>query len=80
MLFLKWCREKTPPHVIPTIEAATRKLYDAGLAGFALQPGQPMTDLQLPNATGKSVRNIDLRANSPVLEQGAQFNRAAFSE
>jgi hypothetical protein len=68
MLFLKWCREKTPPHVMPTIEAATRKLYD------------PMTDLKLPNATGKSLSNVDLRANSPVLEQGAQFNRAAFSE
>jgi hypothetical protein len=32
--------EKTPPHVVPTIEATTQRLMDSGLVQGALQPGQ----------------------------------------
>jgi peroxiredoxin len=60
-------RERTPPHVMPTIEATTKRLQDEGLPGHALQPGQLMTDFELPDATGKSVKSSDLRANGPVL-------------
>ena len=60
-------REKTPPHVMPTIEATTRRLNDAGLSGQALQPGQSITDFELPDANGKTVKSTDLRAYGPVL-------------
>jgi peroxiredoxin len=60
-------REKTPPHVMPTIEATTRRLNDAGLSEQALQPGQSITDFELPDATGKLVKSADLRAHGPVL-------------
>jgi hypothetical protein len=41
--------EKTPRHVVPTIEAATQQLRDAGLVVSALQPGQTITDFELPD-------------------------------
>jgi peroxiredoxin len=52
---------------MPTIEATTRRLNDAGLSGQALQPGQSITDFELPDATGKPVKSTDLRAFGPVL-------------
>jgi peroxiredoxin len=59
--------EKTPPHVVPTIEATTRRLLDSGLIREALQPGQTITDFELPDATGKQVKSLELRQARPLL-------------
>ena len=60
-------REKTPPHVMPTIEATTKRLKESGLEGHALQPGQTMPDFELPDATGRIVRSAELRSQGPLL-------------
>ena len=60
-------REKTPPHVMPTIEATTKRLKESGLEDHALQPGQTMPDFELPDATGKIVRSTELRSRGPLL-------------
>jgi peroxiredoxin len=60
-------REKTPRHVVPTIEEATQRLRDAGLTASALQPGQTITDFELPDTTGGLVNSANLRRSGPIL-------------
>jgi peroxiredoxin len=60
-------REKTPPHVMPTIEATRRRLEESGLKDHALQPRQTMSDFELPDATGEIVRSVELRSQGPLL-------------
>ena len=60
-------REKTPPHVMPTIEATTKRLKESGLEDHALQTGQTMPDFELPDATGEIVRSVELRSQGPLL-------------
>ena len=60
-------REKTPPHVMPTIEATRRRLEESRLKDRALQPGQTMSDFELPDATGEIVRSVELRSQGPLL-------------
>jgi peroxiredoxin len=60
-------REKTPPHVMPTIEATTKRLKESRLEDHALQTGQTMPDFELPDATGEIVRSVDLRSQGPLL-------------
>jgi peroxiredoxin len=59
--------EKTPPHVVPTIEATKQRLTDSGLVQGALQPGQMILDFELPDATGNLVKSSDLRQTGPLL-------------
>ena len=59
--------EKTPPHVVPTIEATKQRLTDSGLVQGALQPGQMILDFELPDATGKLVKSSELRQPGPLL-------------
>ena len=59
--------EKTPPHVVPTIEATTQRLMESGLVQGALQPGQMILDFELPDATGRLVKSSDLRRTGPLL-------------
>jgi peroxiredoxin len=60
-------RQKTPPHVMPTIEATTKRLKESGLKNHALQTGQTMPDFELPDATGEIVRSIEFRSQGPLL-------------
>lgn len=60
-------KEKAPPHVVPTIEATTQRLRDFGLTKSSLQPGQTITDFELPDATGKIVSSARLRRSGPLL-------------
>ena len=60
-------REKTPPHVMPTIEASIHAVKESGLESRALQPGESITDFELPNATGVMVKSIELRTHGPLL-------------
>jgi len=60
-------RQKAPPHVVPTIEATTQRLEDSGLTKRVLQPGQTMTDFELPDAAGKLVNSAELRQSGPLL-------------
>ena len=60
-------REKTPPHVMPTIEATTKRLKESGLEEHALQTGQTMPDFELPDATGEIIRSAQLRSQGPLL-------------
>jgi hypothetical protein len=48
-------REKTPPHVMPTIEASIHAVKESGLERRALQPGETIRDFELPDATGAMV-------------------------
>jgi peroxiredoxin len=59
--------EKTPPHVVPTIEATRQRLMDSGLVEGALHPGQMIPDFEMPDATGKLVKSSDLRQTGPLL-------------
>jgi peroxiredoxin len=65
--FRRAVKEKTPPHVVPAIEAATQRLRDSRLAESALQPGQIMTDFELPDVTGKIVNSAQLRRSGQLL-------------
>ena len=56
-----------PPDVLATMDGATTELANAGLAQRALQPGQCMTDFVLPDATGRRVASMALRARGPLL-------------
>jgi peroxiredoxin len=69
-------RQKTAPHIVPTIEATTQRLRESGLAKRALQPGQAITDFELPDAAGKLVNSADLRRSGPLL---ILFYRGAWS-
>ncbi len=60
-------REKTPPHVMPTIEASIHSVRESGLESRALQPGDSMTDFELLDATGRMVKSTELRAHGPLL-------------
>ncbi len=60
--------EKTPPHVVPTIEATTQRLIDSGLVLGALQPGQMILDFELPDATGKLSGRVCSQWSGNLLE------------
>lgn len=55
-------RKQLAPETFATMEAGNRKLAASGLAERALKPGARMPDFELPDATGRLVRSIDLRA------------------
>src|SRR5271170_5461865 len=60
-------REKTPSHVMPTIEASIRATKESELERRAIQPGETIRDFELPDATGAMVESLDLRAQGPLL-------------
>ena len=60
-------REKTPSHVMPTIEASIRAVKESGLERRAIQPGETIRDFELPDATGVMVKSLDLRTQGPLL-------------
>jgi peroxiredoxin len=60
-------RSKTHSQVIPNSEKASENLAASNVPGAALQPGQFITDFELPDVTGRMVNSVDLRANGPVL-------------
>ena len=60
-------RDKTPPYVMPTIEASIHAVKESGLESRALQPGESITDFELPNATGVMVKSLELRTRGPLL-------------
>ena len=60
-------RSKTHSQGIPNSESASENLAASDLPRAALQPGQSITDFELPDVTGRMVNTVDLRANGPVL-------------
>ena len=60
-------REKTPSHVMRTIEASIHAVKESGLESRALRPGECIRGFELPNATGVMVKSIELRTDSPLL-------------
>jgi peroxiredoxin len=60
-------REKTPPHVMPTIEASIHAVKKWGLERRALQSGETIRDFELPDATGAMVKSLELRTRGPLL-------------
>jgi peroxiredoxin len=60
-------KENAPAQVLTTFGTAYEALEASGLLKRALQPGQTIVDFQLPDATGKTVKSADLRANGPLL-------------
>jgi len=65
--FRQTVKEKTPSHIIPTIEATTQRLRDSHLTERALQPGQTITDFDLPDQTGRLVSSAGLRRSGSLL-------------
>jgi len=53
--------------VMPPLRSATEKVNSSDLPSPALQPGQSITDFELPDASGTMVKSGDLRANGSVL-------------
>lgn len=60
-------REKTPSHVMRTIEASIHAVKESGLERRAIQPGETIRDFELPDATGAMVKSLDLRTRGPLL-------------
>jgi len=60
-------REKTAPHVMPTIEASIHAVKESGLERRALQLGETIRDFELPDATGAMVKSLELRSRGPLL-------------
>ena len=60
-------RQQAPAEVMAAMETATAKLAASGLANKTLKRGSHMPDFELPDATGKIVRSIDLRAKGALL-------------
>ena len=60
-------REKTPSHVMPTIEASIHSVKESGLERGAIQPGEAIRDFELPDATGAMVKSLELRTRGPLL-------------
>ena len=60
-------RQQAPAEVMAAMETATAKLAASGLGNKALKRGSHMPDFELPDATGKIVRSIDLRAKGALL-------------
>lgn len=58
---------KASSEVLATLQAAQDSLSGSGIAGRALQPGEPLPDFELPDATGRRVALRDLLAQGPVL-------------
>lgn len=56
-----------PPDVLAAMDGATAELSNSDLAHKALQPGQRMPDFLLPDATGRRVASMALRARGPLL-------------
>lgn len=56
-----------PPEAIATIDRTTDELVAQKLEAGALQPGQRIVDFVLPDATGRSVASMALRAAAPLL-------------
>ncbi len=60
-------RQQIPPETFSAMEAATAHLAASTLAEQALKRGCRMPEFNLPDATGKIVRSVNLRANGPLL-------------
>jgi peroxiredoxin len=60
-------KEKTPSHVMPTIEASIHAVKESGLERRAIQPGETIRDFELPDATGAIVKSLELRTRGPLL-------------
>lgn len=60
-------RKQAPAEVFSAMEAATAKLVVSGLADKSLKRGARIPDFKLPDAAGKIVSSVDLRARGPLL-------------
>ena len=60
-------KEKTPPHVMPIIEASIHAVKESGLERRAIQPGEAISDFELPDAAGAMVNSLELRTRGPLL-------------
>lgn len=60
-------RGQIPADAFATMEAANRRLAASGLVARALKAGDRMPDFELPDANGKRVRSVELRAKGPLL-------------
>lgn len=58
---------QAPAHVVETIDAANRRLAQAGIADKALQVGRPAPRFVLPDATGQSVDSARLLESGPIV-------------
>jgi len=68
-------RQMAPAQVLDTIDAANRRLAEAGLPERALRPGQRAPEFVLPDATGRSVESRRLLARGPLV---IKFYRGAW--
>ncbi|HVY64823.1 MAG TPA: peroxiredoxin-like family protein [Gammaproteobacteria bacterium] len=68
-------RAAAPAQVIATIDAATRRLVEDGLAERALGVGQRVPDFALPDAAGRSVELRRLLGEGPLV---VKFYRGAW--
>ena len=59
--------EQTPAEVIETMQGATQKLVDSGLAESSLKAGDKTPDFSLPNAESKLVSSADLLGKGPLV-------------
>lgn len=60
-------RGQIPADAFAAMESASRRLAASGLVDRALKAGGRMPDFELPDATGRLVRSIELRAKGPLL-------------
>lgn len=59
--------QRVPAERVAMMEAATADLKKTGIETHALQVGDNVPDLVLPDATGRAVRLSDLRTNGPLV-------------
>ena len=59
--------EKTPLHVMPTIEASIHSVKESWLERGTIQPGEAIRDFELSDGTGSTVKNLELRTRGPLL-------------
>ena len=58
---------RIPPETRAVMERSIEDLRASGIMQRVARVGQPAPDFTLPNATGSSVRLVDLRAHGPVV-------------
>jgi peroxiredoxin len=68
-------RQQAPAEVFSTMEKANAKLAASGILDKVLMRGSRMPDFELPDATGKLVKSVDLRKNRLLL---VSFYRGAW--
>ena len=65
--YTEYLRQELPPRLFALIEAENQKMVASGLAERALAQGQHIPNFQLPDATGKMVKSIELLARGPLV-------------